>query len=110
MRKFLKHSDLNALLSTKFIHVGKFSVKPNLRNQFLMVIKEFEQSANNTGLNLSYLLDSENEPNTFWYITIWSSKEFWEKSSKLEHHLRLSEQCHDFLSRPVHNNFGNVLL
>lgn len=97
-------------MNTKFMHVGKYCVKPELRDEFVKAIMEFERSiSNHIGLNLSYLLDSENEPNTFWYITIWSSKEFWERAAKLDNHKRLSEKCDAYLSQPANNNFGSVL-
>jgi len=96
-------------MSTQFMHVGKFIVKPNNRDQFIEVIKSYEGSVKQEGLDHSHLIEAENEPNLFWYVTLWSSHDAWEKVVQLEEHKQMHQKFDPLLTQPINQNFGKVI-
>lgn len=57
------------------MHVAKFNVKNSNREKFIQVIKEYESSATQNGLDYSHLVEDEKESGTYWYVTIWADRE-----------------------------------
>jgi len=97
-------------MSEKFMHVGKFIVKQENRNEFISVIKDYESSVEQKGLDHSHLIEAENEPNMFWYVTIWSSRADWEAVEQLDGHKRMHEKRDPLLAQSANQNFGTVIV
>ena len=97
-------------MSEKFMHVGKFIVKQENRDEFVSVIKDYENTVEQKGLDHSHLIEAENEANMFWYVTIWSSRADWDTVEQLDDHKKLHEKCDPLLAQPVNQNFGTVIV
>lgn len=97
-------------MSEKFMHVGKFIVKPENQQAFIDVMKRYEKAVKQEGLDHSHLIEAESEPNLFWYVTIWSSKAAWEAVENLEGHKKMHLERDPLLAQPANQNFGKVIV
>jgi len=97
-------------MSASFMHVAKFAVVSENREDFVAVIKNYEENVTQDGLDHSHLIESSNEPGTFWYVTLWQSKEAWEKVEEMPEHKEMHVLRDPLIAQPANQNFGNILL
>lgn len=97
-------------MSASFMHVAKFAVVAGNREAFVAVLKDYEENVTQDGLDHSHLIESINEPNTFWYVTLWQSREAWEKVEELPEHKEMHALRDPLILQPANQNFGNILL
>ena len=96
-------------MKSSFMHVGKFEIAAENREAFVAVIKDYEKNVTQEGLDHAHLIHSQNEAGTYWYVTMWASREAWEKVEDLPEHKDMHTKRDPLVSRPVDQSFGDVI-
>jgi len=97
-------------MSGQFIHIGFFTVKLNSREEFVQVMKDYEGDISQRGLDHSHLVELENKPSNFRYITIWKSKADWEAVEDLDEHKEMHVKRDALLTEEAKSNVGTVVI
>jgi heme-degrading monooxygenase HmoA len=97
-------------MSGQFIHIGVFTVKLNSREEFVQVMKDYESAISQHGLDHSHLVELENKPSNFRYITIWKSKADWETVENLDEHKEMHIKRDALLTEEAKSNIGTVVI
>lgn len=98
-------------MSTNFMHVAKFNVENSNREKFIQVMKEYESSATQNGLDHSHLVEDEKESGTYWYVTIWADRENWVTVEQSPAHKKMHKDRDALLTAPMKHDVvcGNVI-
>ncbi|MEM9670563.1 MAG: antibiotic biosynthesis monooxygenase [Pseudomonadota bacterium] len=99
-------------MTAGFMHIGKFKIKPDHRDRFIEVMKDYESFATQKGLNRSHLIEDETESGTFMHVTIWKAREDWSEIEETTGHKNMHKERDAFLSEPMEHDFvcGTVLI
>ena len=97
-------------MSANFMHVARFVVQSEQREAFIEAVRSYEDAVDQAGLDHSHLIEGEQEPDVFWYVTIWSSREAWEQNKGTEAHQAFHAGFEPLLAEPYQHNFGHVVL
>ena len=98
-------------MSTKFMHVAKFIVESSNREKFIQVMKGYEHSATQNGLDHSHLIEDEKASDTFWYTTVWANRADWVAIEQTPAHKQMHKDRDALLTPPIKHDFvcGNIL-
>lgn len=99
-------------MSANFIHVGKFVVAPENREKAVAVMRAYEETAGQAGLDHAHLVEDETQPGSFWHVTLWATRADWVAIEKSEAHLKMHTEREALLSENIEHDFfcGNVLI
>lgn len=99
-------------MADKFMHVGRFVIKPESRDAFIAVMQTYEKDIAQKGLDHSHLIESENSAHSFWHVTVWNTKADWVAIEKSSGHLEMHKNREPFLAEPADHDFGfgNVII
>jgi len=97
-------------MSGQFIHIGIFTVKLDSREKFVQVMKDYESAVTQHGLDHSHLVELENKPSNYRYITIWKSKADWAAVENLDVHKEMHIKRDVLLTETARSNVGTVVI
>lgn len=99
-------------MSTSFMHVGKFVVSPQNRAAFVAVMKDYEKTAPQNGLDHSHLIEDENNAGAFWHTTIWQTRADWVAVETTPGHEKMHAARGALLLEPMKHDFfcGAVII
>lgn len=99
-------------MSEKFMHVGRFVVKPESRDAFITIMQDYENKVTQKGLDHSNLIESENKPHTFWHVTVWNARNDWVAIEETPGHLDMHKKRAPLLQEPADHdfNYGRVII
>ncbi|MEM9440559.1 MAG: antibiotic biosynthesis monooxygenase family protein [Pseudomonadota bacterium] len=92
-------------MSEAFMHIGKFVIRPESRSEFIDVMKEYEQSAQQNGLRHSNVIEDENTSGTFMHVTLWESRADWVAVEQTTAHKNMHEKRSALLAAPMEHDF-----
>lgn len=73
-------------------------------------MKDYEENVKQAGLDHSHLIELDNEPNNFRYITIWESRAAWEAVEELDAHKAMHKDRDPLLAESVKAMVGTVVI
>lgn len=97
-------------MSAHFMHVGRFVVKPQRKEDFVALMRGYQDEAKQSSLDHAHLIEAEHEPGLFWYVTLWSDRSAWEAVEGTEAHRKMHADREPMLAQPVNQNFGQVIV
>ncbi|PIE16924.1 MAG: hypothetical protein CSA68_00305 [Rhodobacterales bacterium] len=97
---------------TTFLHIGKFVVAPEKRDDFVKLMKDYEKTVEQKGLDHSHLIEDENKLGTYWHSTIWQSRGDWVAVEATPGHREMHKKRSALLEEPMKHDFfcGNVVM
>lgn len=93
-----------------FVNRCKLVINFDKYDEFIGLIKSYEEKQRNYGLLKSYLIEVENAQGHFWHETFWQDKASWEAFRKQDVHKDMHRKLESILLQPQNMNFGNVIL
>ena len=98
-------------MSTHFIHIGKFIVKPDQKDRFIAVMRDYEHFATQNGLDHSHIVEDEKESCMFMHITLWANRDDWVAIEQTVQHKNMHKDRDELLDVPMEHDFvcGQVL-
>ena len=98
-------------MSAAFMHIGRFAVKPEHRDRFVEVMKDYESFATQKGLDHSHLIEDEKEPSNFMHVTVWRAREDWVAIEETPAHKNMHQERNALLASPMEHDFvcGSIL-
>ncbi|MFV0474235.1 MAG: antibiotic biosynthesis monooxygenase [Pikeienuella sp.] len=92
-------------MAPSFIHIGKFIIDPKDRGEFIAIMKNYEKTATQNGLDHSHVVEDEKAPGAFMHVTVWARRDDWVAIEKTEAHRTMHDQREKLLIRPMEHDF-----
>jgi len=97
-------------MSATFMHVARFVGPAGQREAFIEAVRSYEDAVDQAGLDHSHLIQGEQEPDVFCYVSIRSAREAWEQNKGTEAHQAFHAAFEPLLAEPYQHNFGHFVL
>lgn len=92
-------------MSAKFMHIGKFNVSSEKRSDFIDLMKNYENTARQSGLDHSHLIEDETAQGTFMHVTVWGDRDNWVAVEESDAHRKMHEARNAMLAEPMEHDF-----
>lgn len=92
-------------MSDLFMHIGKFVIRSESRDAFVEIMKTYEKSADQSGLNHSHLIEDENVDGTFMHVTLWNTRDDWVAVEQTSAHKEMHKKRDALLAKPMEHDF-----
>mgnify|MGYP001793885389 CR=1 FL=1 len=92
-------------MTATFMHIGRFNIRAEDRDAFINLMREYENSAPQDGLDHSHLIEDETAKGTFMHVTVWDQRDHWVAVEETPVHKDMHEKRNKMLNAPMEHDF-----
>ncbi|MEM6374953.1 MAG: antibiotic biosynthesis monooxygenase family protein [Pseudomonadota bacterium] len=92
-------------MTQSFMHIGRFKIASEKRSDFIDLMKDYESTASQSGLDRSHLIEDETAKGTFMHVTVWKDRADWVAVEASDAHQKMHSARNTMLTEPMQHDY-----